>query len=361
MVTTLIEPVHSPVTGAAGGAPPPAAEDVTRRAFLTGLAAAGLLVAYGDGAVAQSEAGWAFTDDRGVEVALGSRPRRIVVNETVASALWHLGIELVGVFGGAPLTEDNPNLFGVDLSGIESVGQVYGEVNLEKLAALRPDLIVTNFDPRQEGVLFGFVDTSLQEKMEAIAPIVALDRSRELTVVIRRFEELAAALGADLQAPDVVAARQRFEEARDRVRAAVAAKPGLRAVALQAFPGEGIYVARPKNSPGLRHFQGLGLDVVEPKSQPSDLSEDLADFYYEFISFERADTYPADLILIGSEGGPSPLDALATIATWKALPAVEAGQLVDWRILDNWSYPAYTHDLELLADAVERADPDLVP
>lgn len=349
MVTTLIDPVVD--------------ADVTRRAFLAGLAAAGLLVAYGDraGVAAASSAGWAFTDDRGVEVTLEAQPRRIVANETVASALWHLGITPVGIFGGAPLTEDNLNLFGVDLDGIESVGTMYGEVNLEKLAALRPDLIVTNFDPRQGGVLFGFVDTNLQEKMEAIAPIVAIDRSKELTAVAGRFEELAAALGADLEAPEVVAARQRFDEARERVRAAVADKPGLRAVALHAFPGDGIYVGRPKNSPGLRHFQQLGLDIVEPESQPSDLSEDLGNFYYELISFERADTYPADLILIGSEGGPPPLDALAKIATWQALPAVKAGQLVAWRILDNWSYPAYAHDLELLADAVERANPDLVP
>ncbi|MGH8931964.1 MAG: ABC transporter substrate-binding protein [Egibacteraceae bacterium] len=349
MVTTLIDPVVD--------------EDVTRRAFLAGLAAAGLLVTYGNDTsmAGESSTGWAFTDDRGAEITLDAVPRRIVANETVASALWDLGIEPVGIFGGAPLTEDNPNLFGIDLDGIESVGAMYGEINLEKLAALRPDLIVTNFDPRQGGLVFGLTDKSVQDRMEAIAPIVALDRSEELTAVMERFEELAVALGADLEAPAVVAARERFNEASQRLRAAVAAKPGLRAVALQPFLGEGIYVARPKNATNLRHFQELGLDLVEPESQPSDLSEDLANFYWEFLSFERADTYPADLILIGSEVGPPPLDAFAEIATWSALPAVEAGQLVQWRILANWSYLANAHDLELLAGAVARANPDLVP
>ncbi len=44
---------------------------------------------------------WTFTDDRGVEVTLESRPQRIVAYETAASALWHVGITPVGIFGGS--------------------------------------------------------------------------------------------------------------------------------------------------------------------------------------------------------------------------------------------------------------------
>ncbi|MGH3755382.1 MAG: hypothetical protein ACRDRP_22350 [Pseudonocardiaceae bacterium] len=70
---------------------------------------------------------------------------------------------------------------------------------------------------------------------------------------------------------------------------------------------------------------------------------------------------PRDLILFDSRLGSSGLDALAEVATWRALPAVQAGQVVAFRALENWSYPAYTQDFELLTEAVNSANPDLVP
>ncbi|MGH8908259.1 MAG: hypothetical protein ACRD0K_17565 [Egibacteraceae bacterium] len=78
---------------------------------------------HGNNAAGAAES-WSFTDDRGVEVTLGSRRRRIVDYDTAASALWHLGLRPVGIFAGYPLA-GNPNLAGLDLSGIESVGEVY--------------------------------------------------------------------------------------------------------------------------------------------------------------------------------------------------------------------------------------------
>ncbi|MGH8909690.1 MAG: hypothetical protein ACRD0K_25165 [Egibacteraceae bacterium] len=83
-------------------------------------------------------------------------------------------------------------------------------------------------------------------------------------------------------------------------------------------------------------------------------------FFWDQVSFELADKYPADLILVGDPGDPVDLDALDAIATWRTLPAVEAGQVVAWRVLENWSYPAYAEDIELLTEAVKSADPDLV-
>ncbi|MGH8909689.1 MAG: hypothetical protein ACRD0K_25160 [Egibacteraceae bacterium] len=61
--------------------------------------------------------------------------------------------------------------------------------------------------------MFGFADDSVQETVQTIAPIVAIDRIKDPTVVIGRFEELAGSLGADPDAPALVAARQRFDEA----------------------------------------------------------------------------------------------------------------------------------------------------
>ncbi|MGH2944426.1 MAG: ABC transporter substrate-binding protein, partial [Solirubrobacteraceae bacterium] len=176
----------------------------TRRRFvvrgLGALASAPLLLAAcGDddkqAASADAEAGpWSFTDDRGEKITLDKRPARIIAYETAASALWYQGIVPTAVFGGAPL-KGNPTLAGLDVGRTQSVGEVYGEINLEKVAALRPDLIVTAYDPDQT-TLFGFKDDKQQQKMASFAPIAAIDGIPLPTKVIDRFVALAGSLGA---------------------------------------------------------------------------------------------------------------------------------------------------------------------
>ncbi|MGH3915751.1 MAG: hypothetical protein ACRDTC_20425 [Pseudonocardiaceae bacterium] len=190
--------------------------DLNRHHFLTAVAAAGLLTACGSNATPSpttpAAGPWTFTDDRGVTVTRPSRPIRIVTNDQAGAALATLGVRPVGIFSSAPM-DQNPILEGVDLAGIESVGEVYGEINVEKLAALAPDLVVTPFDPHQDDLPFGFVDGPAQGQVEAFVTIVTIDGIKDPVDVMKRFEQLAAALGADLQAPAIVATRRRFEEA----------------------------------------------------------------------------------------------------------------------------------------------------
>ncbi|MGH8931559.1 MAG: ABC transporter substrate-binding protein [Egibacteraceae bacterium] len=338
-------------------------------AMVIGALAAGLLAACGvqrdassapdpqgggttAGAMAVSEEQerpWTFTDDRGVRVSLESHPQRVVAYETAGSALWYLGIDPVGIFAVSPLAE-NPQLSGVDLSGIEPVGEVYGEINMEKMAALRPDLIVTAFDPDEPEVASGFADAGQQAQAQAIAPIVAIDGTKDPTAVIGRFEELAESLDADLNTPELVAARDRFDEAVEELRAAVASKPGLRALAIGAY--DQLYFAKPAAFPALRQYQQWGLDLIEPGGD---------DPFWDIVSFEFADKYAADLILYDNRPVSLSLDDLAKIPTWRTLPAVEAGQLVAWEGHENWSFQLYAEDIELIAEAVKSANPDIVP
>ncbi len=252
--------------------------------------------------------------------------------------------------------DQNPSLDGVDLTGIESVGEVYGEVDVERLAALAPDLIVTPFDPRQDGPPYGFVDGHVRGQVEAIAPIVTIDGIQDPANVIRCFETLAAALGADLQAPAVAAARKRFEDAGSALRAAVAEKPGLLAVALYASPVDGIWFYLPAQVPGLSQLQQLGLDLVVPEGARGDVNEDVSNFA-DTVSLELADKYPADLILLSSFTSP---EEMAGIATWEALPAVQARQIVPFRARGSWTFEQNAEEIEAITAAVQAASPDLV-
>lgn len=341
----------------AGAGPIPLVNDLNRRSFLASLAAAGLLTACGStpSVPDQPAAGWSFTDDRGVEVKRPSRPSRIAAYAAAGGALVGLGVRPVAIFSGAPMDQE-PGLEGLDLTGIESAGEIYGEPNVEKLAALGVDLVVTAFDPLQTGPIFGFKDGTVQSQVERIAPIVAINGIADPGDVIARFVELAAALGANLQAPAVTAARQRYDDAREAVRAAVADKPDLLAVALYADASAGISFYRPGQSAATRQFLELGMQMVEPEGEPADINEDFTGFFAETVSLEQTGKYPADLILLDRT---EPED-MAGIATWDALPAVLAGQLVGYSEQIKWTYNQQADELEAIADAVRSANPDLV-
>lgn len=57
-----------------------------------------------------------------------------------------LGLKPVGIYGDMP-RKDDPNLKGLDLEGIANLGEVWGEIDVEKAATLNADLIVADWWP----------------------------------------------------------------------------------------------------------------------------------------------------------------------------------------------------------------------
>lgn len=320
-----------------------------RRQFLAVLAAAGLLTACGTDDQPTSEAGaqsWSFTDDRGSVISRPSRPVKIAAYETAGAALYYLGIKPAAIFSSGDITKSKL-LEGVDLTGIESVGgKAYGEIQLEKLAKLAPDLIVTAYSPKQGDPVWGFADKTVQDKVAAIAPIIALDGTKDPTAVIARFEQLATAIGADLAAAPVSDAKKTFDTAVDELKRAAAAKKGLRVLAVGGY-SEKLYVAKPSEFPALRQMKSWGLNLIEPTGR---------DPLWETLSFEHADKYPADLILVDTKDDAMTTEQLAKIPTWKRLPAVQSGQLVRWQAIEDWSYPRYTDDITVITQALHKAN-----
>jgi len=169
----------------------PGIEDITRRDFLVGGAAALLLSGCGTGKEDGGESAGerrAFADGRGVEVDVPAEPRRIVAvhDSNGGVQVLSLGFSLVGM----PYRTGrfDPTIAGFyDLEGVEPVGEVY-QPNLETIARLEPDLIVGEAYQGEATLDPGVVD-SLGE----IAPTVFMDTFRSVEEVMEDFGELLGA------------------------------------------------------------------------------------------------------------------------------------------------------------------------
>ncbi|MFE9254715.1 ABC transporter substrate-binding protein [Streptomyces sp. NPDC006879] len=300
------------------------------------------------GADAEAKKGpWSFKDDRGTEVTLPQTPKNIVAFTGTAAALHDFGVPVKGVFGPTKLADGKPDVQAgsMDISKVEIIGNVWGEFNVEKYAALQPDLLVTNMWVKDQ--LWYVPDESKDKILKAGGPSVAL-WAAETTIptAIQRHADLAASLGADLKAPNVVSAKARFEKAAERLRQAAKAKPGLK-VLIGSGSKDLFYVSAPKPSADTRYFQELGLTFVEPKVN--------AQGFFEELSWENAGKYKADIIMLDNRTGTAQPAELANVATWANLPAVKAGQVVPRVTEPIFSYDKCAPILEDLAAAVEKA------
>lgn len=304
--------------------------------------------------------GWSFTDDLGVTVRLDGPPKRIVAQVSAAATLWDYGVRPVGVFGPQRRADGTrESVIGdVDLDTVDSVGgEEFGQFNVEALAALKPDLIVTvTYEPSLEDARYDpywYVPGESQEEVQAVAPIVAIGITGDpLDKTLARFSELAEALGADLDAPEIAAEKERFDAASRGLTAATAAKPGLTTMFISGY-SEGLYIAHPEAAVDVWLFKNLGLEVVTPDTKVED--------FWEQLSWENAAKHPADLLLNDLRGQALTTENMMSQPTFAALPAVRAGQVAPWYFEEPYSYQRYATVIEELTKAVESADPAIVP
>ncbi len=297
----------------------------------------------------QSAKSWSFADDRKETVTAGAVPSRVVAFTGTAAVLADYGLQqkVVGVFGETKRADGSPEpqAGDLDVNKVTILGNVWGEFNIEKYAALRPELLVTHlYDP---GALWYVPDES-KDKIVKLAPTVAVSTARvPMTEPIERYAALAESLGADLKAPKVAEAKARFEAAAESVRKAVAENPGIKVLAASGSP-DVLYVSNPEVNTDLMYFAQLGVDVVKPE-KPGDGG------YYENLSWENADKYDADLILLDNRGTALQPKDLTSKPSWAKLPAVKAGQVVGWDPVPRFSYAGAAPILESLASAIRNA------
>lgn len=340
-------------------------DEIDRRRFLVGAAAFGtFLVGCATNSSSAPSAGgttsggttstatqgpWSFTDDRGETVSLPASPEAFAAFSTSAAALAEFGVTPAGIFAWTAL-EDDPQLRFVDLTGVETLGTVWAEFNLEKMALLDPDFIITVYDSGDDS-MYNFKDEKQQRQIEQISPLLGIDGVQPLLDQIARYEELAISLGADVEAEEVATARERFQAASDAVATAASGNPGIKVMAV--YPGpDAMLVSQVEITADLTFYESLGVEMVHPEGEGI--------FYWEELSWENADKYAVDLILVDSRGvkGGSlekAIEPLADFPTWQALPAVQSGQLAAWHAFDPAGYRFYYEAMEELAPAIQTA------
>jgi iron complex transport system substrate-binding protein len=296
----------------------------------------------------ESGAPWSFKDDRGRTVRTDAKPETIVAFVSTAAALYDYGIECKGIFGPSePVNgKPNPQAGDMDVSGLTSLGTAWGQFNIEKYAALRPDLLISNMFPAPD---LWYVPQESKKKIEALAPTVGISIARtSLLNPLQRTARLAESLGADLSARKVTDAKARFEKAAGTLRSAAKANGGLKVMAITGDK-DNFYVAVPDSYSDLNYFKDLGVEFVEGEK-----SDEWG--FWEFLSWENADKYHADLIMVDNRSTSMSLEQLGEKSTWRQLPAVKAGQTTPWSMEERFSYAGFAPVVERLAAAVAKAD-----
>ncbi|HZA73094.1 MAG TPA: hypothetical protein VE476_09295, partial [Propionibacteriaceae bacterium] len=156
---------------------------------------------------------WSFTDGSGKVVTIEQRPTRIIAHAGEAAALMSFGIRPVGIYADESVRTD-PNLEGLDLTGIAILGEEWGKIDVEKAAGLRPDLIVADWWPAEKahsGMEEGVDEKS--KKLAKLAPVVGVTQGRSIVDLAEGYRQLALSLGADVTAAPIAENEQRFDAA----------------------------------------------------------------------------------------------------------------------------------------------------
>lgn len=327
---------------------------LSRRGLLAAggaLGLGGLLAACGESGGSGSDSaggsGWSFKDDRGRTVTAKKRPEKIVAFVGTAAVLHDYGIECAGIFGPTTGEDGKPDAQAgdLDIDELTVLGNTWGEFNIEKYVSLKPDLLVSCMYLKDT---LWYVPEEAKDKIFRLAPQAGINVAHvSLPEPLRRHEELAGALGADLKSKQATEAKARFEKASEAVRQAAKASGGLTVLAASGS-ADLFYVSTPQPTADLRYFQELGVNLVVPDSVDDQ-------GFYQSLSWENAGRYHADLILLDNRASALQPKDLKSKPTWNKLPAVQAGQVLGWMSEPRYSYAGCAPLLEQLAQAIRDA------
>jgi len=237
------------------------------------------------------------------ETTLEARPQRVVVlDSTELNAVVEMGVIPVGYAETAAGTL--PDYLSDALADATKVGSI-SEPDLEAIAALQPDLILSN-KGRHEA-LYG--------QLSAIAPTVYAPSGG---ISWRQaFELYAVTVGAEEEAAATVA------EYEDRVRVLNAQLPAVR---------PSVSLVRVRDD-GLRYYLRVNFaaTLLDDLGFPRPEAQNVEDIQVSDMSIETVRDYSdAGLIVLGFDSGPTP-EAIASVTedpVWSTLPAIQQGDFI---------------------------------
>lgn len=326
----------------------------TRRSFaglVAGSVMASTLVRSGAAQTASPASGeWIYTDVLGTTVTLPERPVRIAANLVTAAALWDLGIESVAVFdwtASAYPDGDHIAWGNIDANQVANIGDSDGNILPEDLILAEPDIVLTQtFDPTDPSQTNGIIP-DLANQIGQIAPVLVVTDMASTGVQLKRLVDLGAALGADLDAPEIVVARTTFEETVIEFQAVATEQAEITSL-FANFDADAIYVAGPNGVAELQYLQDLGLTFANADSPA-------AGDFWETISLEEALKYPSDVLFNDIYSTFLTLEDLQEQPTLAVMPAVEAGQVGLWERDFPISYAGVTNFLETILSTLRGA------
>jgi iron complex transport system substrate-binding protein len=312
--------------------------DILAQSSTPGASPAASPVSGGDGL--QPDGSWVFNDDRDRTVVVDHLPERIFADLQAGLSLLEFGIKPVGQIGYSGVYEIPAELADVPFLDLAASG---GEFDVEAIAGMAPDLSVgITWDVNSKADFGGFPEEEIPGFTEIAPTACILGVIVPANVSVERFGDLAQALGADIETPEIVSAQA--------VRDAVAAKPGLKVIAISPT-AEAIWIGNPTVASDLVLFAELGVEFVVPDA-PDEANSGL----FQELSWEQVGNYQADLYLLDSRSYAMPREELLAQPTFALLPAAQAGQLSTWAVEYVSTYAGLTPLLTTLAEAINASE-----
>jgi len=243
-------------------------------------------------------------------VRIPSKPKRVVVLDTgELDDVTLLGIDPAGAVAPHFKTEGGfPSYLKGELSGTADVGPLL-EPNLEKIASLKPDLILSS-KVRHEKVY---------DKLSAIAPTVFTETTGG--VWKENLKVHAEALGLEKEA---AAKLKEYGTQAEALGEAIRKKDG------GSMPTASVvrFIAGPTRLYQSNSYSGVVLNDIGFKRPKSQVSND-PDVTMKDVSPEEIDRADADLIFVTSADAEDKTQKKLVISNpvWKSLPAVKNGKV----------------------------------